>query len=130
MAVIAGLATSAVFAQSAQHRLLEVQEAAVVDAAVEQEMKRQKVVGVALGIIRDGHVVYSKGYGFEDREAQLHVTTKTMFRWASISKPLTAIAAMQLVERGKLDLDTDVRTFLPNRGWQAGDIRSEGRRGG
>lgn len=113
LTVIAGLATSTVFAQSTQYRSLETQEAAAVDAAVEEEMKRQSVVGLALGIIQDGHIVYSKGYGFEDREAQVHVTTKTMFRWACISKPLTAIVAMQLVERGKLDLDTDVRTYVP-----------------
>jgi CubicO group peptidase (beta-lactamase class C family) len=43
----------------------------------------------------------------------LPVTTATLFRWASVSKPITAIAAMQLAERGKLDLDADVRKYVP-----------------
>ena len=92
---------------------LSAREQKVVDQAVAQQMERQKAVGVAVGVIRDGKVVYLKGYGFADREQQLAVSTKSMFRWASISKTLTAIAAMQLVEEGRLDLNADVRTLIP-----------------
>lgn len=92
---------------------LSVRQKKVVDQAVGQQMDQQKAVGVAIGIIQSGKVVYIKGYGFEDRENQIPVSTKSMFRWASISKTLTAIAAMQLVERGDLDLDTDIRTLVP-----------------
>lgn len=84
-----------------------------VDRVVKEEMERQELVGVAIGIIEDGEVAYVAGYGFEDRERDIPVTTDTMFRWASISKPLTAIAALQLAEDGKLDLDADVRTLVP-----------------
>jgi CubicO group peptidase (beta-lactamase class C family) len=48
-----------------------------------------------------------------DRETGTPVDSSTLFRWASISKPLTAVAAMQLVEAGRLDLDADVRTLVP-----------------
>ena len=76
-------------------------------------MAKQKAVGVAIGIIQNGRVAYLKGYGFEDREQRIPVTSKTKFRWASISKTLTAIAAMQLVERGRLDPNADVRKHVP-----------------
>jgi hypothetical protein len=79
LVVFAGLATSVVFGQSARQGLLGVRESAAVDAAVEQEMKRQKVVGVALGIIRDGHVAYTKGYGFEDRRLFSEASETTMW---------------------------------------------------
>jgi len=92
---------------------LDALASGALDAALEQEMRRQNVVGLAIGIIRDGQVAYAQGYGFEDREAKVPVTRQTMFRWASISKPLTALAAMQLVERGQLDLDADVRKYVP-----------------
>lgn len=87
--------------------------AAAIDAAVEAGMRRDGAVGVAVGVIENGEIVYLKGYGYADREKKIPVTTQTMFRWASVSKPVTAIAAMQLVERGKLDLDADVRRYVP-----------------
>ncbi|QBB71066.1 class A beta-lactamase-related serine hydrolase [Pseudolysobacter antarcticus] len=87
--------------------------AIAVDAAVEAEMKNQHVVGVAVGIVENGKVVYSKGYGLADREKNIPVTTDTMFRWASCSKMLTAIATMQLVQKNALNIDADVRKLVP-----------------
>jgi serine beta-lactamase-like protein LACTB len=84
-----------------------------IDQAVEAEMKRQHVVGAAVGIIRDNRIVHLKGYGLADRGRKIPVDTDSMFRWASISKPLTALRALQLWEQGKLDLDADVRTYVP-----------------
>jgi len=70
-------------------------------------------VGLVVGVIEDGEVRYIKGFGLADREQKTPVTPASLFRWASCSKPLTAVAAMQLVEQGKLDLDADVRTYVP-----------------
>lgn len=84
-----------------------------VDKAVQAEMARQKLVGVAIGLIRDGEVAYVGSYGMEDRENGIPVSGRTMFRWASISKPLTAIAAVQLAVTDRMDLDADVRTLVP-----------------
>ena len=83
------------------------------ERAIRVEMTRQEAVGVAVGLIRDGEVAWIGCFGWEDRENQIPVSKDTMFRWASISKPLTAIAATQLAERGDLDLDADVRTMVP-----------------
>ncbi len=92
---------------------LSDEETAAVDAAVESEIERQRLVGVAVGVIRQGRVAYLKGYGLADREGDVPVTEATLFRWASAGKPLTAIAALQLAQEGKLDLDADVRQYVP-----------------
>lgn len=84
-----------------------------IDVAVEAEMDRQHAVGAAVGIIRNNRIVHLKGYGLADRRSKTPATTESMFRWASISKPLTALRAMQLWEQGRLDLDADVRTYAP-----------------
>lgn len=84
-----------------------------VDAVAESQIQKQQLVSLCVGIIQQGKVVGLRAYGFEDRENQLPATKQTMYRWASVSKPLTAIAALQLVEQGKLDLDDDVRKYVP-----------------
>ena len=84
-----------------------------IDEAAESEMERQQIVGFAVGIIQENQITHLKGYGWEDREKRIPVTRKTMFRWASISKSLTALAAMQLWEKGHLQLDADVRRYVP-----------------
>lgn len=94
-------------------RGLTAQRAAAVDAAVTAEMLKESIVGMAIGVIEHDRIVYLKGYGEADRSRHLPVTTQSMFRWASVSKPLTAIAAMQLWEQGKLDLEGDVRSYVP-----------------
>jgi CubicO group peptidase (beta-lactamase class C family) len=84
-----------------------------IDQAIESEMQRQQLVGVAVGVIKGGRVVFTKGDGFADKEKQVPVTTRTVFNWASNSKPLAAVAAMQLIEKKKLNLDADVRKYVP-----------------
>ena len=84
-----------------------------IDKTLEGELEKQELVGAALGIIVDGEVAYLKGYGLADRENKIPVTRKTLFRWASISKCLTSVAAMQLYEKGLLDLGRDVRSYTP-----------------
>ncbi len=80
---------------------------------VRAEMDRQLGVGVSIAVILDGKIADVRHFGWEDVDDRTPVTEKTMFRWASIAKPLTAVAAMQLVEEGKLDLQTDVRQYVP-----------------
>ncbi len=83
-----------------------------VDVAVRHQMADQQAVGVAVGLIEDKRIIYLKGYGLADRENGEPVNRDTLFRWASISKCLTAVAAMQLQERGVLDLHAPVRNYV------------------
>ena len=75
-----------------------------IDRIVYDEMVKQNLPGVAVGVIKDGRIIHYQGYGYTDIEKKSKVTRNTIFRWASISKPLTAIATLQLAEDGKLKL--------------------------
>lgn len=86
----------------------------IVDEAVIAEMKKQHIVGVAIGIIRNSQIVYTKGYGVAKLKSRTPVTSNTVFNWASNSKPIIAIAAMQLVQGGQLDLDKPIRAYIPS----------------
>jgi len=86
----------------------------IVDGIANDELVRQNLVGVAVGLILDNQMVYTSGYGYADWEAGTKLTKDTLIRWASISKSLTAVAAMQLVQDGHLNLDADVRTYMPS----------------
>lgn len=88
-------------------------KAAAVDQAVEEILSREQIPGAAIGIIQQGQIVYLHGYGLADRERRIPANTNTVFNWASNSKPLAAVLAMQLVERKMLDLDADIRTYVP-----------------
>ena len=111
---LAGLALVWVLAGcSSIHNRFDAGLARQVDEVMAEEMIRQELVGAAVGVLVDNQIVYLKGYGLEDRENKIPVTRKTLFRWASISKPLTAIAALQLEKKGQLNLEADVRKYVP-----------------
>lgn len=82
-------------------------------AKIQTEMQGQNVNGMAVAIVHHGQVVFEQGFGVRDRETNAPVTTQTLFRIGSTTKPLTVIALMQLVESGQLDLDTPVIHYLP-----------------
>ncbi|MDE2876188.1 MAG: serine hydrolase [Gemmatimonadota bacterium] len=70
------------------------------------------VPGVSVAVLADGEIAWARGYGFADAESRRPVTTNTLFQAASISKPVAALAALQLVEEGRVDLDGDVNNHL------------------
>lgn len=69
--------------------------------------------GCALGVARDGQIVYAKGYGMSDLQHNVPITPSSIFHVASISKQFTAFAILLLERDGKLKLDDDIRTYLP-----------------
>ncbi|HEX5506362.1 MAG TPA: serine hydrolase domain-containing protein [Thermomicrobiales bacterium] len=79
---------------------------------VQAEMERLHVPGVAVGVVHDGKE-YTAGFGVTSVENPLPVTADTLFQIGSTTKTVTGTAAMRLVERGKLDLDAPLRTYLP-----------------
>ena len=87
-------------------------EFAGVDAAVVSMMQRYGIPGAALGLIHDGRLVYSRGYGYSDREAGSLAQPDSRFRIASISKPITAAAVWLLIEQGRLKLNAQVFPLL------------------
>ena len=78
------------------------------------EVESQQLVGAAAAVIVDGTVALLLVEGLADRANETPVDPETtLFRWASISKPLTAVAALQLHQQDMLDLDADVRELVP-----------------
>jgi len=82
-----------------------------IDAYVASYEKYTAAVSVVA--IKDGETIVNKAYGYADIENQRKADTSTVFEWASISKLLVYTSVMQLVEQGKLDLDTDIQEYLP-----------------
>ena len=83
------------------------------DEFVEEVMADWKVPGLSLAVIKDGKVIYEKGYGFRDIENKLDVTPETIFPIASTTKAFTGMAAGMLVDEGKLDLDKPIINYMP-----------------
>ena len=77
-----------------------------------ERMRHYKVPGVSIAVINEGRVEWALGYGTLEVGGKQPVTNNTLFQSASISKPIAAIAALQLVEEGKLNLDEDVNQKL------------------
>ena len=73
-----------------------------------------QVPGLSVAVAEDGRIIWSEGFGFADLEAKKPVTTQTLFRIGSVSKPITAAGMMLLVEKDKLDLDADIHRYVPD----------------
>jgi len=82
------------------------------EPALVELVQRHRLPGLAIGIVRDGRVVYAHGSGEASRGSGRPITTKSIFHMASVSKLFTATAAMQLVEAGKLELDAPLTKYL------------------
>ena len=86
--------------------------AAAVDAYIEQQMRRLKMPGVALAIVEGDRIVHLRGFG-RSRPGGKAPSPQTPFVLGSTTKSFTALAVMQLVEAGKIELDAPVQRYLP-----------------
>jgi CubicO group peptidase (beta-lactamase class C family) len=84
-----------------------------IDSYVRAEMARQQIPGVAVAVVKDGHVALAKGYGLANVEHQVPVKPETVFQSGSVGKQFTATAVMLLVEQGRVSLDDRITKFLP-----------------
>jgi len=84
------------------------------DTFVTKTMEEWKVPGLGISIVKDGKVIFSKGFGFRDVKKGFKVTPKTLFAIGSCSKAFTAATMGILVDEGKLDWDKPVREYLPS----------------
>jgi Beta-lactamase class C and other penicillin binding proteins len=82
------------------------------DAFVAAQMAQRHIPGLSLAIIQDGRIVDARAYGVTDPGGTTPVTTSTLFQAGSISKSVSALGALRLVEQGRLDLDADVNRTL------------------
>ena len=97
---------------SAQRIPLQQVDKDQIDAYIHARMEAASIPGLALGVIYGDQAVYLKGYGFAGPDGRA-VTAQTPFILGSTSKSFTALAVMQLVEAGQIDLDAPVTKYLP-----------------
>jgi CubicO group peptidase (beta-lactamase class C family) len=95
------------------HQITRADLEPFLDSLIASQLARQDIAGATVGVVKDGSILFSKGYGYADVAAKKPVSPETtLFRPGSISKLFTAISVMQLVEQGKLDLNRDVADYL------------------
>src|SRR6187402_2303211 len=80
---------------------------------VADAMQKQHIPGLSVAVATGNELQLERGFGLADVENNVSVTPERKFRTASIEKSLTAVAAMKLVEEGKLDLDAPIHNYLP-----------------
>jgi CubicO group peptidase (beta-lactamase class C family) len=86
----------------------------VVDHIIDQALASGRIVGLVVLIARDGELVYQRAAGVADREARKPMQLDTLFRLASLTKPIVSTAAMILLERGQFSLDDPITRWLPD----------------
>lgn len=89
-------------------------DTAAIDKMMTDLMALYDVPGTGLAIVKDGEVLYAQGYGLRNTVTGAAVTPQSLFAIGSVTKSFTALGVMQLVQEGKLDLDTPVITYLPD----------------
>ncbi|XKK36922.1 beta-lactamase family protein [Nocardiopsis sp. ARC36] len=99
--------------EAADAALTEQDVNAWLDGMLPAYLNEAQIAGAAVSVVADGELLTARGYGYSDVGARVPVDPEeTLFRIASVSKTFTATAVMQLVEDGRLDLDTDVDEYL------------------
>src|SRR5579864_5478429 len=113
--LIIAVAFCAVFVCSsqAQESKLAPEKRTQIEAAVSAFMSSTHVPGVSVAVVENGEYEWGSGFGLADMENNAPASEHTLYRLGSISKSLTATAALQLWERGKLDLDVPVQKYCP-----------------
>ena len=84
------------------------------ERVIAHEMQDKKLPALSIALVDDQQTVWAKGFGMEDPDQKIPATAETVYRVGSVSKLFTDIGIMQLVERGKIDLDAPVTKYLPD----------------
>ena len=86
----------------------------IFDEYLNQYIQLKNVPSISAGLLHQDKIIWLKSAGLTDIENNVPASTSSLYRIASISKPITAVAVLQLWERGLISLDTDARAYLPN----------------
>src|SRR4051794_15288348 len=86
---------------------------AKVSRLAQSEVREGRITGVTIALIDDQELIFAGGFGLADRKSGTPAQADTVYRAGSISKLFTAMATMQLVERGRIDIDAPVTNYLP-----------------
>ena len=106
------LAVLASISNAQEHRLSQAKTDQI-ESAVSRFMASTHVPGVSVAVVENAEFEWAAGFGFADLESNVPASEHTLYRLGSISKPLTAVGALQLWERSQLDLDAPVQKYCP-----------------
>ena len=106
-AVIAGVPTDSIVSEAVNPAFARA------SAMFEEATASPTVPGISVAIAGKDGVIWSKGFGWADIENRVAMSTRTKMRIGSVAKPFTAAALMRLYDQGKIELDIDVRTYVP-----------------
>jgi serine beta-lactamase-like protein LACTB, mitochondrial len=96
-----------------QDAKLAAEKRTAIEQVITKFMAAHQVPAVSAAVVENGEYAWSAGFGMADLEQFVPATSQTLYRLASVSKQMTAVAAMQLSEQGKLDLDAPVQKYCP-----------------
>jgi CubicO group peptidase (beta-lactamase class C family) len=80
---------------------------------INEEIQHHRLPGFAIGVVKDGKLIYAKGFGVAKLGGNQPITSRSLFHMASVTKTFVATAVMQLVEQGKIDLNKPLLNYLP-----------------
>jgi CubicO group peptidase (beta-lactamase class C family) len=111
ISAIAIFSTVAVCAQAPVRPALQSLSPADLDAFISRTVADQHAIGVTVGVMQDGKVIFNKGYGLANTARQTPVTSTTLFAVGSVTKQFTCAIALQLEQEGKLSFDDRVSRY-------------------
>src|SRR5213078_2257293 len=79
---------------------------------IKEEIQQGHLPGFAIGVVKNGKLIYAKGFGVAKLGSNTPITSRSLFHMASVTKTFVATAVMQLVEKVKIDLDAPVTRYL------------------
>src|SRR5712691_3606403 len=100
-------------ARSAELPALDVNGAAAIDRMFQAAVDKREIPGVVAAVVNKDQILYLKAFGKQDVAKGVPMSTNTVFRIASMTKPITSVGVMMLYEQGKLRLDDAVGNYLP-----------------
>jgi serine beta-lactamase-like protein LACTB len=100
-------------AARAQQGVLPAEKIKQIEQLISAEMSKQSIAGLSVAVVTDNQLRWVNGYGLADLENFVPAKAATVYRLGSLSKPITAVAVMRLVEEGKIDLDTPIQKYCP-----------------
>ena len=98
---------------SAQFVRVDTNSQKQIEKFIQGQKSKNRIVGLSVGIIREGEVAYLNGFGWQDSSNSVAATENTMYRLASVSKSVTGLIAMRLMEQQRIDLNDDIRKHVP-----------------
>lgn len=93
--------------------LLSIECKRKIDSTYAALIEKNKVVGASIALVKDGKIIYTNGFGYQDREKLIKANENTIYRIGSCTKSMTAISILQLQEKGLLDIQNPIQNYLP-----------------